>query len=88
MLSNRSAVRKIEAMSKEEKERYFSTAKRVTVGKYSTVTGRSIKTVYAAKIRGVVVGNKGEWEHETPEAALAYGKKVLAKWRADFLGKK
>ena len=83
-LSTRRATRKIEKMTQDEKEAYLSTAKRVTVGHYETVTGRSIKKVYYAKIRGCIVGNSNEWTHETPEAAMKYGQEVLAEWRAQF----
>lgn len=88
-ISNKTQVRKIEAMSHEEKVAYFSTAKRVTVGTVSQVVknseGRNVfRTWYVAKIRGVVVGNKGEWKHESPEAALNYGREVLAQWHKDF----
>ena len=43
-----------------------------------------LKRFYVAKIRGVIVGNEGEYKHETPEAAQSYGKEIQARWRAEF----
>lgn len=88
-LSNNSLVRKLETMSPELKLAYLASG-RVTVGHVDRVVknthGKNVfKRCYVAKIRGVIVGDNGEWEHETPEAAKKYGKEVLDKWRSDFL---
>ena len=84
MASNKSQVRKIESMTRAARVEYLSTADRVTIGTVSQVFDRHIKTFYVAKIRGVIVGNPGEWKHETVGEAREYGRKVLKKWRADF----
>ena len=85
--SARTAVKKIEAMSPEVKAAYLASGN-VTVGYVEQVVknaeGKNVfKRWYVAKIRGVIVGNNGEWQHETPEAAKAYGHEVLAVWRKD-----
>jgi hypothetical protein len=83
-VSNKSQVRKIEAMTRQEKEAYFSTAKRVTVSTITQVFDNHLKVSYVAKIRGVIVGDEGEYKHETPGAAMKYGKEVLNQWRKEF----
>ena len=87
--SNNSNARKIEKMTPELKAAYLASG-RVTVGHIDQVAkspeGKNVfKRWYVAKIRGVIVGNTGEYKHETREAARAYGKELLAKWQADFL---
>ena len=77
------ANRVIEGMSRELKLAHFSTG-RVTVGTITQVFDNHLKKFYVAKIRGVIVGNEGEYKHETPEAARAYGKEIQARWRAEF----
>lgn len=89
-LSNKAIIRKLEAMPKELKAAYLASG-RVTVGHVDQVVknseGKNIfKRWYVAKIRGVIVGNNGEWQHETPEAARAYGREVLTQWQKDFTG--
>jgi len=32
----------------------------------------------------LIVGNEDDYKHETPEAALEYGKELLKQWRAEF----
>jgi len=87
-LSNKSQNRKIDAMSKENRDAYFASG-RVSIGRYSTIEvnseGKKVsKTWYVAKIRGVIVGGGHDpWKHETQEAALKFGKEVLAEWRAE-----
>lgn len=83
-ISNKAQVRKIEAMSPAEKEAYFSTAHRVTVSTITQVLDNRLKVSWVAKIRGVVVGNRDEFKHETSEAAMKYGREVLAQWRAEY----
>ena len=88
--SARAAVKRIEAMSPELKAAYLASG-RVTVGHVDQVVRNSegknvFKRWYVAKIRGVIVGNAGEWQHENPEAAKAYGREVLAVWQKDFTG--
>lgn len=87
MLSNKSVIKKLEAMDPKDKAAYLA-AGRVTVGHVEQVVqnaeGRNVfKRWYVAKIRGVIVGDNGEWKHETPEAALNYGREVLAQWKQD-----
>jgi len=77
------ANRVIESMSRELKLAHFSTG-RVTVGTITQVFDNRLKKFYVAKIRGVIVGNEGEYKHETVEAARAYGKEIQARWRAEF----
>lgn len=90
---NNSNALKIDKMPADLKAAYLATG-RVTVGHIDNVVkneeGKNVfKRKYVAKIRGVIVGNTGEYEHETPEAAKKYGKEILAKWQDDFLkGKK
>lgn len=74
---------KTDGMSRKLKLAYFSTG-RVTVGTITQVFDNDLKKFYVAKIRGVIVGNEGEYKHETPEAAKAYGKEVQDGWRAEF----
>lgn len=88
---NNAQARKIEKMTPELKSAYLASG-RVTVGTISDVVknseGRNVfKTWYVAKIRGVTVGNTGEYKHETYESARQYGGEVLVKWRADLLNK-
>ena len=80
---SKKAERKIEGMSRELKLAYFSTG-RVTVGTITQVFDNHLKKSYVAKIRGIIVGNEGEYKHDTPEAALKYGQEVLSQWRAEF----
>ena len=70
----------LKEMTKLEKLQYFSGG-RVTVGRITQVFDNTLKVSWVAKVRGVVVGNKDECLHETPEAARAYGQEVLAKWK-------
>lgn len=84
-LSNKAMVKKLEAMSPQLKSAYLASG-RVTIGKYETVEDRRIKTLYVAKIRGVIVAKEdGQFTHETPEAARQYGQEVLAQWQKEFM---
>lgn len=88
-LSNNSLVRKLEAMHPDAKLAYLASG-RVTVGHVDQVVKNSegknvFKRWYCAKIRGIIVGDKGEWKHETPEAAKEYGHKVLDQWQHEFM---
>lgn len=88
-LTNNRQARLIEAMTPEHKAAYLATG-RVTVGTISQVVkneeGKNVfKTWYVAKIRGVVVGNDGEYKHDTSEAALKYGREVLEQWHTEFV---
>jgi hypothetical protein len=76
------AVSKLQKMSEEDRKAYLISAKYPTVGQVQQVVNRDFKTWYVAKIRGVVVGNNGEYLHDTPEKALEYGWDVLRKWKA------
>jgi hypothetical protein len=83
-------VRKLEAMPPELKAAYLASG-RVTVGHVDQVVknaeGKNVfKRWYVAKIRGVIVGDNGEWQHETREAALNYGREVLTLWQKEFTG--
>jgi len=78
------AERKIEGMNRDLKLAYFATG-RVTVGTITQVFDHYLKKSYVAKIRGIIVGNEGEYKHETPEAARKYGQEVLDQWRVEFM---
>ena len=85
LANTRRQVKKIEGMSPDDKSAYLASG-RVTVGHVDQVVKNSdgknvFKRSYVAKIRGVIVGNKDEWQHETEEAARAYGLDVLAQWK-------
>jgi hypothetical protein len=76
-------------MSPDVKAAYLASGS-VTVGKIDQVVKNSdgknvFKTWYVAKIRGVIVGNTGEYQHETHESAKKYGQRILAMWKADLL---
>ena len=86
---NNSNARKIEKMTPDLKSAYLASG-RVTVGHIDKVVknaeGQNVfKRLYVAKIRGVIVGNSGEFEHETSDAAMKYGKELLDTWKKDFL---
>ncbi len=79
---NNSNARKIEKMSEEEKSAYLASG-RVTVDYVDQIVDGAIKRFYVAKIRGVVVGNSGEYLRETREAAKEYGDSILATWKQE-----
>lgn len=91
MAQNQAALRKVKGMSREQEIAYLSTARCVTVGTISQVVKRdgggfNFKKFYVPKIRGIFVGDTGNYKHETPEKARAAGREILAQWRAEFTG--
>ena len=74
-------------MSTQERSVYLASG-RVTVDHVDQAVDNAegkkvLKRFYVAKIRGVIVGDKGDTLHETPEAAKAHGKRILALWKKD-----
>lgn len=83
---NNSNAIKISLMSPEDRHAYLASG-RVTVDHVDQAVDNAdgkkvLKRFYVAKIRGVIVGNKGETLHETPEAAKAHGQRILSAWKA------
>jgi len=63
----------------------YMTAGHVTVATLTQVEGNRLIRHYVAKIRGIVIGsNKSQWKFDTPEEARMFGKKTMAKWRAEL----
>jgi hypothetical protein len=83
--NNNSNARKISKMTPEDRHAYFISG-RVSIDHVDQLVknadGKNVlKRFYVAKIRGVIVGNRGETLHETPEAAKAHGQRILDLWR-------
>jgi hypothetical protein len=83
--NNANAIR-ISKMSPENRSAYLASG-RVVVDHIDQAVDNAegkkiIKRFYVAKIRGVIVGNKGKATFETPEAAKAHGQRILAAWKA------
>ena len=85
-VNNRKNLKHLRSLRTKKAKLQFMSGGRVTVAEIGQVVGNRIIRRYAAKIRGLVVGNDGEWLHDTPEEARQYGREVLAHWRAE-LGK-
>lgn len=81
-------VEMIESMTPEAKEKYFATARKVTVGTYGQLIKEPkphIKNWCVAKIRGVTVCEDSEnWKFETPEEARESGRRLLEFWQAKY----
>jgi hypothetical protein len=83
---NNANATRISNMSPEERHTYLASG-RVVVDHVDLAVDNAegkkiLKRFYVAKIRGVIVGNKGETTFETPEAAKAHGNRILSHWKA------
>jgi hypothetical protein len=88
MAQNKAALNKVKGMTREQEIAYLSTANRVTVGIISQVVekpggGFNFKNFYVPKIRGIFVGDRDNYKHETPDAARATGREILARWQKE-----
>ena len=83
-LSNTKNLRYLESLPTKEAKLRYMVGGHVTVARVTQVEGNTLVHRYAAKIRGIIVGNNGEWLHDTPEEARAYGRKVLEEWREEL----
>jgi peptide subunit release factor 1 (eRF1) len=86
------AVRQLEkalsGLNEQQQHEYFASG-RVFVGHVDLAEERPdgtrfIKRWFVAKIRGVIVGNPGEWKHETYQGALDYGHDILKQWKDEL----
>lgn len=85
---NNSNAQKIAKMSRRDRAEYLATG-RVIVDHIDKAVDnpegkKIIKRFYVAKIRGVIVGNKGKVEFETPEAAREHGQNILTLWKSQI----
>ena len=84
---NRSEQR-FEAMPPEKRFEFMATANRVTVDFIDLMVDKKkkqFKRFYVAKVRGIPICDKdGEWKFDRPELARAFGRAVLAEWKAEF----
>jgi hypothetical protein len=93
MAQNKAALSKVKGLNREQEIAYLSTAKYVTVGIISEVVkkpggGFNFKNYYVPKIRGIFVGDRDNYKHETPEQARAAGREILAQWRAEYAARR
>ena len=77
-------LKRLRAFRTKKERLQFMCGGRVTVVALAQLEGNHIARYYAAKIRGLVVGDDGEWLHTTPEAARQYGRALLAYWRTEL----
>lgn len=81
-------MKKFEAMSKDERFEFMATANRVTVGHVEQIVvedgKKTIKRFYVAKVRGIIVSNKGKYKFASKSAARQFGYGILTGWQEEF----
>ena len=83
-VSNGKNLRYLESLKTDVEKLRYMTGGRVTVARVTQLEDGELVHHYAAKIRGIVVGNDNEWKHDTPESARQFGKEVMSKWRKEL----
>lgn len=81
-------MKKFEAMSREERFEFMATANRVTVGHIEQIViedgKKTIKRFYVAKVRGIIVSDKGKYKFANKSAARQFGYGILAGWQKEY----
>lgn len=81
---SKSLTKIINSMTYNEKIAWFATARSVTVGEITQVFEDTLVTSYTARVHGFIISDGKNYMHKTKEEARAYGKRILAAWKAEY----